>query len=614
MKFLSSYKFKFITSVVAFIVVLTFLITFLAINLIEKNAMEVFYGIADTVIEDAMQYIDVDKVSALALSQDTQDSYYIRTCEAFKNVKDNHGCSYVYVMVPVAGTESECMYILDGSADFVNGTLVETEDFSALGTVEDIASSGKYPYEAMEKQETVVASMSYDEQWGWNISVYTPLISKERQAIGFLACDFDVTVLAENLHTTSRILVAIASGVAFIGIALLLFLIFVFFKRLAQVTVAMENIAGGAKDLTARLPVSGSSELASLSSACNMVMKQLQEMMYNLFSSIDSLAGNTQRLAEHNKENLSLIDGVDSAVKEIFSQAENQTSFTEDVGTGIDGVNCAVLILDEKIEQQVKAVTQSSDAVKKIIGNISFIDENINKISSEYTEIVAEAAAGQKKQEEVTSKVSTIEQQSAGLAEANQVISQIAEQTNLLAMNAAIEAAHAGDAGKGFSVVADEIRALAETSAEQTKSITKLISDIQEAVAGIVEASNSSYKSFGQLEKKIIMLDDSLKKVHDGMTEQNLDAQDILEMMRILNSVEQAISDSSKNMKKATDSVSQKITSLTNCSQGILSTGENASLQLSSMSNFSRQTSSYVEENVRLLEDLENLISSFKVE
>lgn len=613
MKIFSTYKFKFVAVVIAFVAVLTFMITFMAIRLMERNAMDVFRGIASTSIEDAMRYVDVEKVMRLSASLDDEDSYYVQTCAAFKQVRETHGCSYVYVMVPVTGSESECMYVLDGSADFVDGKLVETEDFSPVGTVEDISSSGKYPYLAMEKQELVVASMSYDETWGWNISVYYPLVSSAGKSVGFLACDFDVTALAENLRSVSLLLVSLASGIAVLGIGTLVLLVLAFFKRLSGVSSAMANIAGGARDLTARLPLDDNTELSALSGACNMVMAQLQDMMLSLFTSIDSLSENTQVISQQNQERMVLIQEAEEAVKNIFSQAESQKGFSDSVAEGIDKVNSAIDVLDEKIAQQVNAVAQSTQTIKKINENISSVAESIKRISTEYTEIVSEASAGQKKQEEVSSKVSVIAQQSDGLAEANQVISNIAEQTNLLAMNAAIEAAHAGDAGKGFSVVADEIRALAETSSEQTKAITKLIYDIQEAVAGIVEASNGSFNSFNQLEKKIVMLDASLQEVHDGMEEQSRNAHGVMEMIDILNSVEQAISQSADIMKKEADSVEEQITDLKACSYGILESGENAAGQLSRLSDYARQTSSKVAENVRSLDSVETLVSTFKV-
>ena len=223
-------------------------------------------------------------------------------------------------------------------------------------------------------------------------------------------------------------------------------------------------------------------------------------------------------------------------------------------------------------------------------------------------------ARGKEKQDDVTTKIDIIQRQAVGLAEANEVISHIAEQTNLLAMNAAIEAAHAGDAGKGFSVVADEIRSLAETSSEQTKAIMTLITDIQGAVGGIVEASYGSSQAFSQLGEKITTLDHSLQEVRAGMEEQNRGAQDIMDMMRVLNSVAAALSDSSQQMRHEASSVARQIVQLRDYSQDILTSGSRTSNQLSQMSVFAQEASGQSQENVSLVGSVQSLISSFKVD
>ena len=614
MKIFSSYRFRFLFCVSLLILILSSVITFVAVRLIEKNTADAYYGVVKSAIRDVQTFIDVDKIEDLAVSLDSEDEYYINTCVAFNYVRQTHGCSYIYVMVPTSENSKDYMYVLDGCLGYENGYLKEEEDFSPIGTIENIEDYGNYPFEAMKKNEIVVAPIYKDNMWGWAISAYYPLYSKTGQCIGFLGCDFDVSELVEALKSTYVTLISIAVAFALIGIGGLFILIVAFFKRLSEVTVAMENIAGGAKDLTARVSVKGSSELYQLSSACNMIIEQLQDMVKNLNGSLNALTRNTKKLTAQNQENNARIEASDFAVKEIFTQAETQTSLTDSVSVGIKNVNSAFNMLDEKIDQQVEAVDQSYAAVRKITDSIASVDVNINQIANEYKQIVAEANEGQKKQEEVSAKIEVIEQQATGLVEANQVISKIAEQTNLLAMNAAIEAAHAGEAGKGFSVVADEIRSLAETSAEQTNAITQLITDIQNAVIGIVEASKGSYQAFSQLEKKIVSLDKSLQTVHAGISAQNVDAQNIMNMMHILETVQRTISESSNKMKKETTEVSKKVSNLKNCSNGIFINGSEATEKLSQMAEFSKQIMIQSDETVDLLHEVESVISSFKVE
>ena len=614
MKLFSSYKSKLILAVVALIFVVVIVIAFASIQLIEMNAMEVFHERSQIAIKQAAQFMDVEKIKELAVTLDDQDPYYIETCGSLWDVRVTHGCNYIYAMVPVPGTKNDFLYVLDGNAEKINGRLVPNDEYSPIGDVEDITSYGEYPLICMEEQELITSDMGYYEIWGWNTSVYYPLVDKTGKSIGFLACDYDVTELAENLNRTYLMLGLLALGVGSVGILLILLYIMHFFKRMNGVKTAMENLSGGARDLSARLPVHGSSELDVLSEACNKMMEQLQEMVKTMLISLSSLTSNSTNLSAQNRETLELIETADRAVHDIYSKAENQNSLTESVNHEIERVRHAVIQLDDKIDQQIAAVIQSSGAVEEISANIASVDHSIGRIAQEYTEIVAETARGREKQDDVATKIDIIQRQAVGLAEANEVISHIAEQTNLLAMNAAIEAAHAGDAGKGFSVVADEIRALAETSAEQTKAIMALISDIQNAVVGIVEASKGSSQSFSQLGEKITVLDSSLQEVRAGMDEQNRGAQDIMDMMRVLNSVASALSESSQQMKQETQAVVGKITQLRESSQDILNSGSNTSIQLSQMSNFAQAASNQSQENVRLVGEVHHLISSFKVD
>ncbi|MBQ1662677.1 MAG: methyl-accepting chemotaxis protein, partial [Treponema sp.] len=210
-------------------------------------------------------------------------------------------------------------------------------------------------------------------------------------------------------------------------------------------------------------------------------------------------------------------------------------------------------------------------------------------------------------------QINNIAKQSENLNEANAAISAIAEQTNLLAMNAAIEAAHAGELGKGFGVVADEIRTLAETSASQSSSIKGLLEGISEAISGIVDTSRSSADAFESVGSKINELEKLIQEVKAGMTNQNYSVENILKSMELLNDTTRDINNASSQIKKSSTNVLSNVQDL----QSIASITSEKSLSVSSdMTEMEGATISAVnasEKNQSATQKVSEMINGFKV-
>lgn len=183
---------------------------------------------------------------------------------------------------------------------------------------------------------------------------------------------------------------------------------------------------------------------------------------------------------------------------------------------------------------QTGLVNQSSAAIEEISASIDSVAQNTEQAEILSSELYTISEEGQNAAAESMAAIKDIEGSSILLQEFVSSIAKIASQTNLLAMNAAIEAAHAGDSGRGFSVVASEVRTLAESSAISAKSVGESIHRMVEQVGRAVQLMTRSRESFEQATANARMSSDLSKSIAQSMKEQRSGAKDVLDSVRFL--------------------------------------------------------------------------------
>ncbi|UOK40241.1 methyl-accepting chemotaxis protein [Pseudomonas palleroniana] len=252
---------------------------------------------------------------------------------------------------------------------------------------------------------------------------------------------------------------------------------------LAQALTVARSIAGG--NLSQPISVSGKDEPAQLLSALATMQAQLQ----------------------------GTIRGISESAQQLASAAEEMSSVMEQSTRGLQAQN-------DEIEQAATAVTEMSTAVDEVAGN-AVSSAEASKASDEdskhgHYQISETISSIQNLVDEVlgaSTKAEGLAVQAQDISKVLEVIRGIAAQTNLLALNAAIEAARAGEAGRGFAVVADEVRSLAQRTQDSTEEIEQMINGIQQGTQNTVDALNSSAEHAGQTLQRANSAGSALEKI-----------------------------------------------------------------------------------------------------
>ena len=210
-------------------------------------------------------------------------------------------------------------------------------------------------------------------------------------------------------------------------------------------------------------------------------------------------------------------------------------------------------------EKMTDNVSNSSSAIEQMIKSISSINKIIDKNFVIVNELENATNIGRTNLQQVTNLVGDIEKESKQLVEMSKVIGQISSQTNLLAMNAAIEAAHAGEFGAGFSVVADEIRKLAEDSGRQAKQIGEVLKNIKQMVDNAYSKAGTVQQEFDSVVSLAGEVKDQQLEVKNSMDEQNAGNELLLKSIAEMKDGTHSVQDAAKHLKDDASFIMERI-------------------------------------------------------
>ena len=371
------------------------------------------------------------------------------------------------------------------------------------------------------------------------LAYYFPL----RGADGYPAAMFFLGISQELAMAATaasrRNTIAICAAILAVIAAALLLIVSGILKPIRRLTDALDDTAQG--DLTKRLAEIGGDEIAKASRSFNQTMNELGQMIGEIKRQAGELSDIGGSLSGNMQQTASAMNEISASIGSVKGRIASQSSSLAQTNAAMGQVTDSIGSLSGSVERQTAAVAEAASALEQVTANIGSVAATLAKNAASVETLKESARTGKASLQEVAADIQEIARESEGLLEINAVMENIAGQTNLLSMNAAIEAARAGESGRGFAVVAGEIRLLAESSGEQSKTIVDVLKKISGSIGKISRSAENVMEKFEAIDLGVKTVAEQEEAIRATMDEQARGSKQVLAAAGLVGEITQQV-------------------------------------------------------------------------